>query len=139
MSEKKEELKNPAEYGYLGDEVILVPVKEYYKLKELVDETLMEETKPMYGEKYQYVDVNTGAKVGKLIEKNKPTSKKIVNIDGTMQAEPVIFRTPKGMKMLELKLVMNKIHLDMIEAGVAKHIPTLEAERKAAEEALSKK
>jgi hypothetical protein len=125
-----ESVKNPAEYGYLGDEIISVPVKEYWKLKELVDATLMEETKQYFEEKYMWVSPD-GQKVEKLTEKNKPTSKRIVNVEGTLNSDAKILRTPKGLDMLALKLSLNQVHLNMIEAGVAKHIPTLQAEMEA--------
>lgn len=125
-----ENVKNPQEYGYVGDEMISVPVKEYWKLKELVDATLMEETKHYFDEKYMYVNPE-GQKVEKLTEKNKATSRRIVNIEATLTSDARILRTPKGLDMLELKLALNKIHLDMIESGVAKHIPTLQAQAEA--------
>lgn len=128
-TEKKE--VNYGEYGYIGTEIIPIQVQDYFKLKELVDEYLLDETKPYFEEKYMYVDVNTGAKVEKLTEKNKTTSKKIVNIDATMNSTPKIFRTPRGMKLLEMKFMMNEIHKKMVDTGVASHIPTLQAQQDA--------
>jgi hypothetical protein len=134
--EKKEVVAQ--EFGYIGDETISIPVKEYFKLKEMVDECLVENTVHHFPEKYMYVDVVTGVKVEKLTPKNKSTSKKIVNVEATMSATPTVSRTPKGMAFLEMKLFMNQLHLNHIESGVAKHIPTLQAQEKEMQDRMSR-
>lgn len=128
---------NYTEYGYIGGEIIQVPVEEYFKLKELVDETLIEETKALMPEKYEWIDQATGKKIDKLTDKNKSTAQKIVNIEATLTTTPTIYRTPKGVKLLEIKLAMNQIHKNMVDSGVAKHIPTLQAQQDAIGKALS--
>lgn len=135
--EKEDQIKNAHEYGYLGNEIIPVKVTEYWKLKELVDEILLDETQPMFAEKYMYVHRDTGKRIDKVTEQNKSVAVKIVNVQGTLESAPTVYRTARGMKLLEMKLAMNQLHLDMIKSGVAKHMPTLQAQFEADKANLS--
>ena len=133
--DKKEENVNYEEYGYVGGEIISIPVEEYFKLKEIVDQELAKNTNHTFPEKYVYVDNVSGKVVKKVTDANRDSVRKIVDVDATMSATPTISRNALGMQFLEMKLTMNKIHRDMVNSGVAKHIPTLqrvEEERKKA-------
>lgn len=126
---------NYAEFGYIGDENISIPVQDYYKFKEVVDQELAKNTTHSFPEKYIYVD-QEGKTVKKVTDANRDLVKKIVDIDATMSAKPTITRTPLGMQLLEIKLSMNRVHKEMVESGVAKHIPTLQKEEEERKKAL---
>lgn len=117
MSEKK----NYTDYGYVGDEQIKMDAVSFMKLRGVVSAFLDKETNVFFPEKYKYVNSQTGETIKKLTEKNKHLAQKIVDVEATMSGQPSISRTAVGQELLDIQLLMNKIHMDMIDEGVAKH------------------
>lgn len=118
MSEK--ENKNPAEYGYLGDEKINITGKHFQEIFQFVETLLEDETKAYFPQKYMHVDRETSKKV-KPTKNNKHKIAKVVDPQGTMSAEPTIYRTEKGIGLLKLKNFLAEIHFKNVEDGIAKH------------------
>ncbi len=116
-----ENQKNPQEYGYVGDEQITMTAQQFAEMKNALDFFLEKETKLYYPELYKYINKNTGEEIKKVTEKNADVAMKVVNVEGTLQATPKIFRTREGVDLLKLKLVTEQIHISMINTGVAKH------------------
>ena len=52
--------------------------------------------------------------------------KKIVDIEGSLKAEPKIYRKPLAMRALNLQLTIQDIHMNSIEKGDAVHYTELE-------------
>lgn len=134
--DKSQEKVNYEEYGYLGNEMISISAQNYFKLKEIVDQELSKNTTHSFPEKYMFVDKVTGKVVKKVTDANRDSVQKIVDVDNTMKATPSISRTPLGMQLLEIKFEMNQIHKNMVDSGVAKHIPTLQRQEEERKKAL---
>ena len=112
---------NYSEYGYLGTEEVVMDAMSFAKLRGVVDAFLEKETNVIFPEKYMYVHEKTGEVIKTLNEKNKPFAKKIVDVESTMSSAPVIQRTREGVELLSIHLMMNQIHKNMVDNGVAKH------------------
>ncbi len=117
----KEVQKNPALYGYVGDELITITAMDYVRLRGAIEAFLGKETTVSYPEKYRYVNKETGEPIKVLTEKNKPLARKIVDFEATMGSNPAISRTEEGLELLEIKFMMEGIHIKNIEEGIAKH------------------
>ena len=112
---------NYSEYGYLGTEQVVMDAMSFAKLRGVVDAFLEKETNAVFPQKYMYVNEKTGDVIKTLNEKNKPFAKKIVDVEATMNSEPVVQRTREGVELLSIHLMMNEIHKNMVDSGVAKH------------------
>ena len=113
--------KNPNEYGYMGDEVITMTAQEFAEMKGAIDFFLEKETKFDFPELYKYVNRDTGELIKTVTEKNKDVAVKVVDVEGTLNAKPRVYRTQEGINLLKVKLLTEKIHMNMVESGVAKH------------------
>lgn len=120
----KDQLKDPKEYGYSGDEVISMTARDFLAIKQVLNNSLQRETKVLFPEKYKYVNRENGEDIKKVTDKNKHLAMKIVDVDATRMSTPHISRTPEGMDLLEAELIMTRIHVNMVDSGVAKHQST---------------
>jgi hypothetical protein len=139
MKEKKQEFKNPAEYGYRPDDTVEMTGNSYSQTRQ-VNETLLEqETKVFYPQIHKYVkadgsdvtreELSDESKRGEITEMIAMGQiKKIIDIEATFNAEPVIYRTRLGMELLHNKRVLEQIHLDSIDNGTAVHVEELKKE-----------
>lgn len=117
----KQNEKNPAEYGYVGNEVITMEASKFMRMQGMIAFALEKETKEYFPEKYKYVNKETGAVVKTVTEKNKHLAVKILDVEATLASTPVIFRTREGVEMLKVRLLTEGVHVDMIDKGIAKH------------------
>jgi len=117
----KQNEKNPAEYGYVGNEEITMDASKFMRIGSAIDFALSKETKEYFPEKYKYVNRDTGATIKTVTEKNKHLAVKILDVDSTLASTPTIFRTREGIEILKVKILSEGIHIDMIDKGVAKH------------------
>lgn len=116
--------KNPLEYGYAGNEEVVMSAELFQRLRTVLDYFLGQETQELYADNYKLLDTVTG----KEVDKASPTTVKIVDIQKTLsQKEPRVYRTKEGVEILRLKLMTEGVHAKMIETGVAKHKSFFEA------------
>lgn len=118
MSEKQ---INPGEYGYTGNEEITINSRAFQELFMFVERLLDNETKPMFPEKYMFVDTETSKPISKVTKKNEHKARKVVDPNKTMTSEPIIYRTELGIGLLKVKNYLAEVHYKNIEKGVAKH------------------
>lgn len=117
----QEQEKNPQEYGYVGDELITMTAEDFISLRQALNASLSKETSLTYPEKYKYINRENGEAIKNVTDKNKAVALKIVDVSATLNSLPLVSRTPEGIRLLEMELVMGRIHIDMVESGVAKH------------------
>ena len=125
MEEQKKKDFNPSEYDYLGDEQITINAGLYKELRSTVRYFLQKNTKPYFPQKYKYINTETGKEIKKLTDKNRGTARLVVDIEGTKNSKPTIYRTEEGQSLLYLDEYMESIHFKNIEEGIAKHISEL--------------
>ncbi len=137
--EKEQEFKNPAEYGYRPDDIVPFTGSTYSHTRSVEDLALQQETKVYYPEMYKQVkpdgtevtkedlsDESKRAEITEMIAMGK--IKKVIDIEATLNAEPVVFRTRLGMELLYNKKALEQIHLDSIDNGNAVHMEELRKE-----------
>ena len=124
MEQKKKDF-NPSEYDYLGDEQITINAGLYKELRSTVRYFLQKNTKPYFPQKYKYINTETGKEIKKLTDKNRGNARLVVDIEGTKNSKPTIYRTEEGQSLLYLDEYMESIHFKNVEDGVAKHISEL--------------
>lgn len=112
---------NPGEYGYAGNEEITINSSAFQELFMFVERLLDNETKPMFPEKYMFVDTETSKPISKVTKKNEHKARKVVDPKKTMASEPTIYRTELGIGLLKVKNYLAEVHYKNIEKGVAKH------------------
>lgn len=122
------EIKRPEEFGYVGGENFEISSEEFMSIKGAIDAFLAKETSAVFPEKYKYINRETNETIKTVNEKNKHIAMKIVDVENTLQSQPVIQRTEEGVRLLEIRMMLDAVHLRNVESGVAKHIPTLQAE-----------
>lgn len=126
--------KHPSEYNYKGDEKISITVNEFQVFARLADIILLQETKAEYNEKYHYVNKENSEVIKTITDKNKHLAVKVFDWEKTKSSEPTISYTPMGMEALNMKYVVQGIHLRNIEEGTAKHISELNPQLKEEDE-----
>lgn len=120
--------KNPEEYGYTGGERFEILAEEFMDVKGAIDAFLAKETNTVYPEKYKYIHKDTKETIKTVNEKNKNVAIKVVDVESTLQSQPVVQRTDIGLRVLQIRMMLDGIHMRNVDSGVAKHIPTLQAE-----------
>jgi len=125
LEEQKKKDFNPSEYDYLGDEQITINAGLYKELRSTVRYFLQKNTKPYFPQKYKYIHTETGKDIKKLTDKNRDKARLVVDIEGTKNSKPTIYRTEEGQSLLYLDEYMESIHFKNIEEGIAKHISEL--------------
>lgn len=141
MSQKN----NPSEFGYLGNEEIVITANELVTLIQATEFFLDKETEKKIPFKFKHVNRETGAEISKVTEKNKHLALKIVDIQKTLDSDKVLSLTPDGVELLKVKMMLEGIHVANIDKGVAKHwteikeltnpsVPAIEAPTEAQEE-----
>jgi len=121
-----QEQKNPSEYNYTGDELITITAREFASLNGVVDYALDQETNKFYPEKYNFINKETNERVNKVTEKNKHLAIKVVDLERTLDGDPIISRTRRGQDILRVKLILEKIHMQNVDSGIAKHYTELQ-------------
>jgi hypothetical protein len=138
MSKEPKEFKNPQEYSYKGNEEIKLPAYQFKETIKLVNETLLEEMKEYYPEPRKWVNKSNEDASKKEIESGEAFE--VLDIEKLFQhEEPQIMYTKKGVKLLRLKFLLEQIHQENVETGVAKHISELKREFEESQKSQLKK
>jgi hypothetical protein len=131
----QEEVKNPLEYGYLGDERVELTAKEFMQLKNAVEQGINATLESFLPEVLRYVDRESSEIV---LEPNQEdlTSGKVVTVtdrEATFNPANVKYQynTKLSPDMIKGQQLIMEIHERNVETGVAKSIVELEALTKA--------
>lgn len=133
--EDVKQIKNPQEYVYNPTTNVGVTGEFFNAARGILDLMLQEETKVLFPEQYKFV-YSDGKDVSKediiadrqgLQEKvAKGEVRQVIDVNGTMNARPLIFRTEKGMEILRVKQVAEQLHLKFVDDGSAIHYQELQ-------------
>lgn len=131
------QIKNPAEYAYRPSDEVKVTGELFNAMRRALDLMLQDETKVYYPEQYKFVYAD-GKDVSKedILNDREGVQEKVakgevsqvVDVNGTMLARPLIFRTEKGMEILRIKQLAEQLHLKFIDDGSAVHLLELQRE-----------
>jgi len=109
---------NPLEYGYMGNEDVIMSAELFQRLRTVLNYFLVQETQELYADNYKFIDKTTE----KEVDKPNESTTKIVDVQKTLSSkEPRVYRTKEGVEILRLKLMTEEVHMSMIENGTAKH------------------
>lgn len=130
----QEEVKNPLNYGYLGDEKIEITAKEFIAMKTAVEQGINSTLESYLPEVTKYVNVETSKIVDNPSQEDLQSGKVTMVTDRDATFNPMNVRYQYSTKLtpdmiMGQQLIM-EIHERNVEIGVAK---TLEELQKASE------
>lgn len=130
----QEEVKNPLNYGYLGDEKIEITAKEFMAMKSAVEQGINATLESYLPEVTKYVSIETSSIVENPSQEDLQSGKVTLVTDRDATFNPVNVRYQYSTKLtpdmiMGQQLIM-EIHERNVEIGVAK---TLEELQKASE------
>jgi hypothetical protein len=131
----KEEVKNPLEYGYLGDERVELTAKEFMQLKNAVEQGINATLESFLPEVLRYVNRETSEIVLEPSQEDLTSGKVVTVTDREATFNPSNVRyhynTKLSPDMIKGQQLIMEIHERNVETGVAKSIAELEAFSKA--------
>jgi hypothetical protein len=130
----QEEVKNPLNYGYLGDEKIEITAKEFMAMKSAVEQGINATLESYLPEVTKYVNIETSSIVASPSQEDLQAGKVTLVTDRDATFNPANVRYQYSTKLtpdmiMGQQLIM-EIHERNVEIGVAK---TLEELQKASE------
>lgn len=130
----QEEVKNPLNYGYLGDEKIEITAKEFMAMKSAVEQGINATLESYLPEVTKYVSIETSSIVENPSQEDLQSGKVTLVTDRDATFNPANVRYQYSTKLtpdmiMGQQLIM-EIHERNVEIGVAK---TLEELQKASE------
>jgi hypothetical protein len=130
----QEEVKNPLNYGYLGDEKIEITAKEFMAMKSAVEQGINATLESYLPEVTKYVNIETSSIVGSPTQEDLQSGKVTLVTDRDATFNPANVRYQYSTKLtpdmiMGQQLIM-EIHERNVGIGIAK---TLEELQKASE------
>lgn len=122
--DKKEEFKNPADYGYKGDEKVTITGFQFREVITNVQQMLTEEIKEYFPERTKMVNKDYQEATNEEIENQE--AYEVMDLEGILQDnEPKVYYTRRGVRLLRLRFMLEQIHGENVEKGVATSIEEL--------------
>lgn len=123
MSENQ--MKNPAEYGYKGDETININGFQFREINRVISEILEKELISVYPEPKKWINPQTYKDATKK-EIKDGVAIQITDIEKLFtSSEPDVYYTEEARKLLRIKFMLESIHAENVEKGVALHVSEL--------------
>lgn len=127
----QEEIKNPLDYGYLGDERVELTAKEFMQLKNAVEQGINATLESFLPEVLRYVNRETSEIVSEPTQEELASGKVVTVTDREATFNPTNVRYQYNTKlspdMIKGQQLIMEIHERNVETGVAKSIVELEA------------
>jgi len=127
----QEEVKNPLEYGYLGDERVEMTAKEFMQLKNAVEQGINATLESFLPEVLRYVNRETSEIVLDPSQEDIAAGKVVTVTDREATFNPANvkyhYNTKLSPDMIKGQQLIMEIHERNVETGVAKSIAELEA------------
>jgi hypothetical protein len=127
----QEEVKNPLEYGYLGDERVEMTAKEFMQLKNAVEQGINATLESFLPEVLRYVNRETSEVVFEPTQEDIAIGKVVTVTDREATFNPANvkyhYNTKLSPDMIKGQQLIMEIHERNVETGVAKSIAELEA------------
>ena len=126
----QEELKNPLNYGYLGDEKIEITAKEFIAMKTAVEQGINSTLDSYLPEVTRYVNIETSKIVENPSQEDLQSGKVTLVTDRDATFNPMNVRYQYSTKLtpdmiMGQQLIM-EIHERNVEIGIAKSIEELQ-------------
>lgn len=123
MSENQ--MKNPAEYGYKGDETININGFQFREINRTISEILEKELISVYPEPKKWINPQTYKDATKK-EIKDGVAIQITDIEKLFTSSvPDVYYTEEARKLLRIKFILESIHAENVEKGIAIHISEL--------------
>jgi len=127
----QEEVKNPLEYGYLGDERVEMTAKEFMQLKNAVEQGINATLESFLPEVLRYVNRETSEIVLDPSQEDIAAGRVVTVTDREATFNPANvkyhYNTKLSPDMIKGQQLIMEIHERNVETGVAKSIAELEA------------
>lgn len=125
----QEEVKNPLNYGYLGDEKIEITSKEFMTMKSAVEQGINATLESYLPEVTKYVNIETSSIVENPSQEDLQSGKVTIVTDRDATFNPVNVRYQYSTKLtpdmiMGQQLIM-EIHERNVETGIAKSVEEL--------------
>lgn len=137
--ELKKEQKdlNPYNYGYFGDEQVVITGEQFDALRRVLHEVLTLNINETYPQLYNTFDAKTHKPVKNPTDEQlrNGTVKRRMDMERTIQQEPKVSYNETGIKLMYVRMILEDIHFANIQAGV---VPTLDELRARAMAAMPK-
>lgn len=126
----QEEVKNPLNYGYLGDEKIEITAKEFIAMKTAVEQGINSTLESYLPEVVKYVNIETSKIVDNPSQEDLQSGKVTLVTDRDATFSPANVKYQYSTKLtpdmiMGQQLIM-EIHERNVETGVAKSIEELQ-------------
>lgn len=126
----QEEVKNPLNYGYLGDEKIEITAKEFIAMKTAVEQGINSTLESYLPEVVKYVNIETSKIVDNPLQEDLQSGKVTLVTDRDATFSPTNVKYQYSTKLtpdmiMGQQLIM-EIHERNVETGVAKSIEELQ-------------
>lgn len=126
----QEEVKNPLNYGYLGDEKIEITAKEFIAMKTAVEQGINSTLESYLPEVIKYVNIETSKIVENPSQEDLQSGKVTLVTDRDATFSPANVRYQYSTKLtpdmiMGQQLIM-EIHERNVETGVAKSVEELQ-------------
>ena len=126
----QEEVKNPLNYGYLGDEKIEITAKEFIAMKTAVEQGINSTLESYLPEVVKYVNIETSKIVDNPSQEDLQSGKVtlVTDRDATFSPSNVKYQysTKLTPDMIMGQQLIMEIHERNVETGVAKSIEELQ-------------
>ena len=126
----QEEVKNPLNYGYLGDEKIEITAKEFIAMKTAVEQGINSTLESYLPEVVKYVNIETSKIVDNPSQEDLQSGKVTLVTDRDATFSPANVKYQYSTKltpdMIRGQQLIMEIHERNVETGVAKSIEELQ-------------
>ena len=125
MSKKEEkQFKNPAEYGYKGDEKVTITGFQFRESLKNTQECLADEIMEYYPEQTKMINREYQEATEEEIAKGEAFE--VLDLEAMLQnPRPMVFYTKKGLNLLRQNFMLEGVHNENIENGTATSIAEL--------------
>jgi hypothetical protein len=126
----QEEVKNPLNYGYLGDEKIEITAKEFIAMKSAIEQGINSTLESYLPEVIKYVNVETSKIVDNPSQEDLQSGKVTLVTDRDATFSPANVRYQYSTKltpdMIGGQQLIMEIHERNVETGIAKSVEDLQ-------------
>lgn len=121
---KEEQFKNPADYGYKGDEEVVITGFQFREMIANTQQMLVEEMREYFPEHTKMVNKDYQEASEEEIAANEAFE--VMDLERILQdQEPKIFYTRAGRRLLRLRFMLEQIHAENVEKGISPSIEEL--------------